>query len=194
MSIEKVKRIAIRDTYTIKSLISDLRKLRLTPSLLYAVGSEIIYSEWIQAKELFGTDSHITIQLEELLNYMQRDYEKQLIDGELHREIDTPSATLNTFLKETPIEFQSYVLQHPGSFIGGVLRASQANNDREYARLGRIEQGLRSDLAKNPRDSELWNQLRLVLWILGKYDEASEAYRMAKKNGWEKGKTKTVAI
>ncbi|MGY5877264.1 MAG: hypothetical protein RTU30_16045 [Candidatus Thorarchaeota archaeon] len=191
---EKRKRLHVRDTYSIKTLLTDIKKLRLTPSLLYTVGSEIIYFEWKQAKQEFGDDDPITIHLEELLNYMQTEYEEQLIEGELRREKDTPSYALNSFLKETPIEFQSYVLERSGDYIGGVLRAAQANNDREFARLTKVEEGLRVELKKSPNDPELWNQLRLVLWILGKYDEASDAYKKAKKLGWEKSKSKTVAI
>jgi tetratricopeptide (TPR) repeat protein len=195
MSAEKKSpRLPKRDAYTVKNLLSDLKKLKLTPSALYTIGTEIIYFEWKEAVEELGTDNEITIHLEELMNFMQTDYERRLLQGELRREKDTPNEAINTFLKETPIEFQSYVMKRPGPFVQGVLQAMHTQNEREIARYIRTENGVRKELEKHPKDPELWNQLRLVLWILGNYDDASDAYKKAKKLGWDKKKTKTVGI
>ena len=194
MSESKKSRVPTRSTYTVKTLLSDLKKLKLTPNTLYTIGTEIIYFECMQAKETLGEDDEVTIHLQELLSFMQTDYERRLLHGELRREKDTPNEAINTFLKETPIEFQSYVLNRPGPFVQGVLQAMQTQSSRDLDRYKRTEGGLRKDLEKHPKDSELWNQLRLVLWILGDYDGASDAYKKAKKLGWDKTKSKTVGI
>lgn len=51
-----------------------------------------------------------------------------------------------------------------------------------------------AELEKKPKDPELWNQIRLASWILGKHEESSVAFKKAKKLGWDKKKSKTVAI
>lgn len=194
-STEKKKsHIPVRSAYTVKNLLNDLKKLKLTPSTLYTVGTEVIYFEWKQAREDLGEEDEITIHLEELLNFMQTDYEKRLLQGELRREKDTPNEAINSFLRETPIEFQSYVLNRPGEFVQGVLQAMHTQSEREIARFRRMEQGIRKDLEKSPKEPELWNQLRLVLWVLGNYDDASDAFKKAKKLGWDKTKSKTVGL
>jgi len=191
---KKMSRLPIRDAYTVKSLLSDLKKLKLTPNTLYTVGTEILYYEWKEALDDLGENDEVTIHLEELMNFMQATYERRLIQGELRREKDTPNEAINAFLKETPIEFQSYVLKKQGPFIQGVLQAMHTQNEREMAHHKRTEKGIRDELEKHPKDPELWNQLRLTLWILGNYEEASDAYKKAKKLGWDKTKSKTVGI
>jgi len=188
------RKLPVRDVYTVKTLLNDLKKMKLTPSGLYTIGTEVVYYEWQKASDNLGNDDPIVVYLEELLNFMQTDYERRLIDGDLRREKDTPGATINSFLKETPMEFQSYALERPGVFISGVLRAAQVINKREIERYERIEKGLSVDLEESPGDPELWNQLRLALWILGRYDEASFAFKQAKKLGWDKKKSRTVAV
>ena len=183
-----------RDTYTIKTLLNDLKKLRLTPSTLYVIGTEIVYFELTTTQENLGSDDPITIHMTELLNYMQHDYERQLLTGELRREEDTPRSAINTFLKETPLEFQSYVLEHSGEFIQGVLRAAHTQSQREMKRLDRVEKGLRKDIEKDPRNPDLWFSLHLVLWITGRYEEASESFKKARKHGWDKKKSKIIGI
>jgi len=190
----KSPKIPSRSAYTVKNLLSDLKKLRLTPTTLYTIGSDILYFEWKEAIEELGADDEITIHLEELLKFMQTDYERRLLHGDLRREKDTPNEAINVFLKETPIEFQSYVLKRPGPFVQGVLHAMYTQSEREIERYRRTEKGLRIDLEKHPEDPELWNQLRLVLWILGDYDGASKAYKKARKLGWNKSKSKTVGV
>jgi len=194
MSAKEKSKLPRRDTYNIKTLLNDLKKLRLTPNLLYTVGTEVIYFEWQQALENLGADDEVVGHLKELLDFLQQDYEKRLVRGEIRREEDTPNAVINTFLKETPIEFQSYRLERSGEFISGVLRAAQVTNERDIARYKIIEGKLMKRLEENPSDSELWNELRLVLWILGRYEEASTAHKKAKKLGWEPSKSKTIGV
>jgi tetratricopeptide (TPR) repeat protein len=192
--MEMSKKLPVRDVYTVKMLLNDLKKMKLTPSGLYTIGTEVVYYEWQMAIDNLGENDPIVVYLEELLNFMQTDYERRLVEGDLRREKDTPGATINSFLKETPLEFQSYVLQRSGEFISGVLRAAQVINKREIERYERIENRLSAELEENPDNPELWNQLRLALWILGRYDEASFAFKQAKKLGWDKGKSRTVAV
>jgi tetratricopeptide (TPR) repeat protein len=188
------RKLPIRDIYTVRTLLNDLKKMNLTPGALYTIGTEVVYYEWQKANENLGDNDPVVVHLEELLNFMQSDYERRLLDGDLRREKDTPGATISSFLKETPMEFQSYVLERPGEFVSGVLRAAQVVSQREIERYGRMEKGLSVELEKKPNEPELWNQLRLALWILGRYDEASSAFKKAKKLGWDKKKSKTVAI
>ena len=183
-----------RDTYTIKNLLNDLKKIRLTPSILYIIGTEIIYYELTLAQTNLGSDDPITIQLEELLNYMQHEYERQLLAGELRRVDDTPRSALNAFLKETPVEFQSYVLNRNGEFIRGVLRAAHSQSQREIKRLDRVEKGLQKDLEKDDKNPDLWFSLHLVFWITGRYEEASDAFKKARKHGWDKKKSRIIGI
>jgi tetratricopeptide (TPR) repeat protein len=192
--MEMSRKLPVRDVYTVKTLLNDLKKMKLTPSGLYAIGTEVVYHEWQKAIDNLGENDPVVVHLEELLNFMQTDYERRLVEGDLRREKDTPGATINSFLKETPLEFQSYVLQRSGEFISGVLRAAQVINKREIERYDRIENRLSAELEENPDNPELWNQLRLALWILGRYDEASFAFKQAKKLGWDKGKSRTVAV
>ncbi|UCE08988.1 MAG: hypothetical protein JSW61_08310 [Candidatus Thorarchaeota archaeon] len=187
------RRLPIRDAYTVKTLLNDLKKLKLTPNVLYTIGTEVVYFEWQEATKSLGDNDPVTIHLGELLNFMRSDYERRLLAGDLRREKDTPSATINMFLKDTPVEFQSYALIRSGEFISGVLRAAQVVNTREIERYERMEKQLSAQLKEKPDDPETWNQHRLVLWILGRYDEASSAFKRAKKLGWDRKKTRTVA-
>jgi tetratricopeptide (TPR) repeat protein len=182
------------DTYTIRTLLTDLKRLKLTPNSLYLVGSEVIYYEWKRAEENLGPDDEVTTYLGELLNFMQNDYESRLLDGDIHREDATLPATLTTYLKETPSEFQSYTLERPGEVIRVALKAARTQSERDITRYERIEGTLRSRIANDPTNSELWNDLRITLWILGKYEEASSAYKKAKKFGWDRTESETVGV
>jgi hypothetical protein len=183
-----------RDTYSIKTLLNDIKKTRPTPGMLYIIGSEIIYYEWAQAENSLGPNDPVTIHLGELLEFLQSGYEKRLIQGELRRKSDTANATINTFLKETPIEFQSYTFERPGDFVQGVLKASLAQKRREIIRYERILEGVKRDLEKIPNDPNLWNMMRLSLWVLGRYDEANVAAKKAEKLGWNPKQSKIVGV
>jgi hypothetical protein len=139
-----------------------------------------------------GEDDSVVVHLKDLLSFMQNEYERRLIEGELRRKTDTTMGAINSFLKDTSMEFQSYVLKSSGEFISGVLRAAQVVSQREIDRYGRMERGLSAEIEEKPKDPELWNQLRLVLWILGRYDEASFAFKQPRVLGWDKKKTRTI--
>ena len=194
--MESIKpfKLPVRDTYTVKTFLNDLKKLRLTPSTLYVIGTEVVYFELTTAQENLSSDDPILVHLTELLNYMQYEYERQLLSGELRREEDTPRSAMTAFLKETPLEFQSYVLERPGDFIRGVLRTAHTQSEREMKRLDRVETGLRKDLEKDSRNPDLWFSLHLVLWITGRYEDASESFKKARKYGWDRKKSKIIGI
>lgn len=187
-------KITKRDVYTVKTLLNDLKKLKLTPNSLYLIGSEIMYYEWMQAKENIGEEDEVTVYLEELMSFMEEEYESRLVEGDIRREDDTLSATFTEYLNETSKEFQSYTLARNGEFVRGVLMAARTQSERDIERYERIEGSIRKKLDTNPNDSELWNELRIALWIQGKYEDASKAYKKAKKLGWDKSKTKTVGV
>ncbi|MFW9919494.1 MAG: hypothetical protein ACFFED_07830 [Candidatus Thorarchaeota archaeon] len=183
-----------RDTYTVKTLLNDLKKLRLTPNSLYIVGNEVLYFEWTEAVNNLGREDPIAAYLQELLTFMESDYEDRLVEGDIRREDDTIGATFTSYLKDTPSEFQSYTLERSGEFIRGVLMAAQSQSMRDLHRYAKIEQSLRKRLEEKPKDPDLWNEMRIALWIQGKYEEASEAHKKAKKLGWDRRKSKTVGV
>ncbi len=187
-------KITKRDVYSVKTLLNDLKKLKLTPNSLYLIGSEIVYYEWMQAKEILGEDDEITALLAELMTFMEEEYESRLVEGDIRREDDTLSHTFTEYLKETPIEFQGYTLARSGDFIRGVLMAAKTQSERDIIRYQRIETSIRKKLEGKPNDSELWNELRIALWIQGKYEDATGAYKKAKKLGWNKSKSKTIGV
>jgi len=190
----KSVKLTKRDTYTIKTLLGDLKKLKLTPNSLYIVGNEVLYFEWTEAAKNLGEEDPITAYLQELLSFMESEYEDRLVDGDIRREDDTIGATFTGYLKDTPPEFQSYSLERSGEYIRGVLMAAQSQSMRDIQRYDKIEQSLRKRLDSKPKDPDLWNELRIALWIQGKYDDASEAYKKAKKYGWDRRKSKTVGV
>ena len=190
----KPVKLTKRDTYTVKTLLNDLKKLKLTPNSLYIVGNEVLYYEWTEATNSLGADDQITAYLQELLSFMEREYEERLIDGDIRREDDTIGATFTGYLKDTPSEFQSYSLERSGEYIRGVLMAAQSQSMRDLQRYAKIEQALQKRIKDNPKNPDLWNELRIALWIQGKYDDASEAYKKAKKFGWDRRKSETVGV
>ncbi|MBE0525828.1 MAG: hypothetical protein IH631_02730, partial [Candidatus Thorarchaeota archaeon] len=94
-----------RTVYAVKDVLNDLKKIGPTPSILGRIGSELIYSEWMCCKDLLSDDHPVTSNLHDLLQYMENDYEQQLVSGELWRVSDTPQAALNDFLKGRSEEF-----------------------------------------------------------------------------------------
>ena len=73
-------------------------------------------------------------------------------------------------------------------------KSCRIESQREMKRLDRVEKGLRKDIETDPRNPDLWFSLHLVLWITGRYEEASESFKKARKNGWDKKKSKVIGI
>ena len=191
---DKKSILPVRDFYAVKDLMNDLKKIDPTPSVLDIIGSQLIYFEWSQAEQLLGDDNPITVQFAAILEFMQGGYEKLLVEGEFWRAKDTPRAALNQLTKGVPSEFLSYKLERDAEYIRNLLKSILKLRQEEIEEYKGIEKGVRKEIKENPEDPDLWNKLRLLLWILGKYPESSEAFRKAKKFGWDKSSSHLVAL
>ncbi|MHA1248012.1 MAG: hypothetical protein ACTSPE_11850 [Candidatus Thorarchaeota archaeon] len=190
---ERVK-LPKRKVYTVKSLMRDMMAIEATPTVVQKIGTEVIYFEWTCCREIFGDNHPVTVGLDMLLKFMQEDYERFLLEGELWRTADTPRAAINKFLKTLPPEVLDHELCRESEYIHSVLEAARQERLREIRRCKQIEKGLRAELKQSPDDPDLHNQLRLVLWLLGEYREASQEFKTAKKLGWAPDKSVLVAL
>ncbi|NHI83090.1 MAG: hypothetical protein EAX81_02130 [Candidatus Thorarchaeota archaeon] len=190
----KESKLTDRDAYTVRNLIADLKKIGCTPSVLDMVGREVVYFEWTQASDHLGPDHPVTIQLESLLEFMRGGCEQMLIEGELCRVADTPTSAINSAIKGAPKEFLSYRLIRSSDHIRNVLEQAMEERKREKKRYKAIEKGIRTQIGSNPDDPDLWNQLRLLLWLIGKYKDSNEAFKKAKKLGWKSENSGFVAV
>jgi tetratricopeptide (TPR) repeat protein len=183
-----------RKKYAVKDIMTDLKKIGPSPSLLNEIGSKLIYYEWSCSEQLLGDDHPITVHLSETLDFMEHGFERKLLEGEIWRVKDTPQAAINEFLKGRPSEFLEYTLDRPVEYIRGLLESVAANRKEEIKQYKRMEKSVRQEIKEDPENPELWNKLRLLLWIVGKYSEASEAFKTAKSFGWSKEKSAIVAL
>lgn len=174
--------------------MSDLKKIGPSPSLLGEIGSKLIYYEWSCCDNLLGNDHPVTVHLNETLDFMEHGYERRLVEGDLWRIKDTPQTAINDFLKGRPSEFLDYPLDRPSEYIRSLLESVAAARHEEIQHYKRIEAGIRQEIEADSENPELWNKLRLLLWIIGNYAEASEAFKTAKSLGWSKEKSAIVAL
>jgi tetratricopeptide (TPR) repeat protein len=185
---------ARRNKYTVKSLMSDLKKMGATPSVTDFIGSQCIYYEWNLCERDLGDDHPVTSHLAELLDFMQHGYEEQLVDGEFWRTKDTPAAAINAALRGRPTEFLTHVLDRPADYVYDLLEQAVASRRIELDEYAKIESGIRAELEADPDNPHLWNKLRLLLWLLGQYKKSSEAFQKAKRLGWDASNAKFVAL
>lgn len=185
---------ARRKKYTVKGLMSDLKKMGATPSVTDFIGSQCIYNEWNLCERDLGDDHPVTSHLAELLDFMQNGYEQQLVIGEFWRTKDTPAAAINAALRGRPTEFLTYVLDRPADYIYGLLEQAVASRKSELNEYKRFESGVRTEIESDPENFHLWNKLRLLLWLLGQYKESSEAFQKAKRLGWDASSAEFVAL
>jgi len=185
---------ARRQKYTVKSLMSDLKKIGATPSVTDFIGSRCIYFEWTLCERDLGDDHPVTSHLAELLDFMQHGYETQLVRGEFWRTKDTPAAAINAALRGRPTEFLTHVLDRPADHIYSLLEQAVASRESELDEYKRFESGIREELEADPDNSHLWNKLRLLLWLLGQYKESSKAFQKAKRLGWDASNAEFVAL
>jgi tetratricopeptide (TPR) repeat protein len=183
-----------RKKYAVKDIMTDLKKIGPSPSLLNEIGSKLIYYEWSCSEQLLGDDHPITVHLSETLDFMEHGFERKLLEGEIWRVKDTPQAAINEFLKGRPSEFLEHTLDRPVEYIRGLLESVAANRKDEIKQYKRMEKSVRQEIKDDPENPELWNKLRLLLWMVGKYSEASEAFKTAKSFGWSKEKSAIVAL
>jgi tetratricopeptide (TPR) repeat protein len=183
-----------REEYSVKDLMNDLKKIEPSPSVLSKIGTELIYYEWNCCGQALGADHPVTKHLEELLKFTQADYEAKLVQGELWRAKDTPRAALNDFLRERPQEFMNHTLDRPVEYIRGLLQSAASARKDEKKQYRKLEKAVRKEIKEDSENPELWNKLRLVLWIVGKYSESSEAFQTARKLGWSSEESALVAL
>ncbi len=183
-----------RKLYTVKDLMNDLKKLDATPSVLYHVGSELIYRELEWCRKTLGEDHTVTKNLTDLMDFMQHDYENQLVKGELWRVKDTPKSAINAFLSDRPEEFLSHPIGILSEQIQEVLKRADDIRSNEKKQYKKLEKGVRAEIKADKTNPDLWNKLRLLLWILGKYNESSEAFKTAKELGWSVDHNTLVAL
>jgi tetratricopeptide (TPR) repeat protein len=183
-----------REKYTVKTLMTDLKKINPTPTILRKIGTEIIYYEWTAADRLLGSDHPVTTNFYELLEYTEHGYEQELVQGKLWRIKDTPKLSLNRILTGRPTEFLTYVLERPAHYVRQVLVSTIEESTKELKKLERYEKVVRQVIDQNPDDPDSWNRLRVILWLMGNYTDATHAYRKAKRLGWNPETTKLVVI
>ncbi len=185
---------ARRKKYTVKGLMSDLKKIGATPSVTDFIGSQCIYNEWNLCERDLGEDHPVTSHLAELLDFMQHGYEEQLVGGEFWRTKDTPAAAINAALRGRPAEFLTHVLDRPADYVYDLLEQAVTSRKNEIDVYAKIESGIRAELESDPDNPHLWNKLRLLLWLLGQYKNSSEAFQKAKRLGWDASSAKFVAL
>ena len=183
-----------RKLYTIKDLMNDLKKIDATPSVLYTVGSELVYRELDWCRKTLGEDHLVTQNLVALMNFMQHDYEHLLVSGELWRVKDTPKAAINGFMKDKPEEFQNHCIGILSAQVQDVLKKADNSRREEKKQYKKLEKRVRAEIKADKKNPDLWNKLRILLWILGKYKESAEAFKTAKGYGWSLDSSTLVAI
>lgn len=193
MVVEEVK-LSAREKYRVKDVIADLKKIAPTPSITYKIGSQLIYYEYNICQQTLGAEDNVTSCLAKLLHFMQHDYERQLIEGELYKTSDTPRAALNRVAKEMTPETLKHVINRPADYIHGLLESAYETRRKEIARFKALEKAAQLEVKENPENSDAWNKLRLLLWIIGRYKEASQAFQKAKRLGWDPATSPIVGL
>ncbi len=183
-----------RNKYAVKDVMNDLKKISPTPSILSKIGSELIYYEWTCCQNLLSEDHPVTSNLHDLLQFMENEYEELLVKGELWRVKDTPRAALNDFLRGRSKEFLEYELDKPADQIYELLKTADKNRQTELKNFRKLAKVVKKEIKEDKNNPELWNKLRLVLWMAEKYNESSEAFKTAQELGWSPEKSALVAI
>ena len=183
-----------RKLYTVKDLMNDLKKIDATPSILYAVASELVYRELDWCRKTLGDDHLVTQNLQDLMQFMQQDYETQLVTGELWRVKDTPKSAINAFMRDRPEEFQKHCFGILSEQVQEVLKGADKSRREEKKQYKKLEKQVRLEIKADKKNPNLWNKLRVLLWILGKHAESSEAFKTAKELGWSVERSTLVAI
>lgn len=183
-----------RKKYAVKDVLNDLKKIGPTPTILAKIGSQLIYYEWTCCRGLLSDDHPVTSNLHALLQFMERDYEEQLVSGELWRIKDTPQAAINDFLKGRSKEFLEYKLDRSADSIRELLVTAKKNRKNEVKFYKNLAKLVKKEIKEDKEDPNLWNKLRLVLWMAEKYTESSEAMKTAKKLGWSPETSALVGI
>lgn len=183
-----------RTKYTVKDILNDLKKIGPSPSILSKIGSQLIYYEWTCCRNLLSDDHPVTSNLHDLLQFMERDYEQLLVTGELWRIKDTPRAALNDFLKGRSKEFLDYTLEKPADKIRVLLETAAKNRKAELKQFKKLAKLVKNEIKEDKDNPDLWNKLRLVLWMAEDYTQSSEAFKTARELGWSPETSALVAL
>jgi superfamily II DNA helicase RecQ len=183
-----------RKKYSVKDVLSDLKKIGATPTILSKIGSQLIYYEWTCCRTLLSDDHPVTSNLHALLEFMEHEYEQLLVSGELWRVKDTPQAAINDFLRGRSKEFLEYPLDRPADSIRELLVTASKNRKNEVKFYKNLTKLVKKEIKEDKKNPNLWNKLRLVLWMAEKYPESSEAFKTAKKFGWSPETSALVGI
>ena len=183
-----------RNKYAIKDVLNDLKKIGPTPNILENIGSQLIYYEWTCCRDLLSDDHPVTSNLYDLLQFMEHEYEHLLVSGELWRVKDTPTAALNDFLKGRSKEFLEYTLEKPADDIRGLLETAAKNRKNELKQFKKLAKLVKKEIKGDKNNPDLWNKLRLVLWMAEDYTGSSEAFKTARELGWSPETSALVAI
>ncbi len=187
-------RLTKRTEYAIKDVLNDLKKINPSPSIMHEVGSKLVYYEWTCADNLLSSDHPVTSNLRELLDFMENSFEHELVTGDLWRVADTPRSAINSFLKGRSKEFLDYTLERPPEYIYDLLQSLAKYRKEEIKQYKKLLKNVRKEIKEDSENAELWNKLRLLLWITENYKEAAEAFKTAKKLGWTAETSKLVAL
>jgi len=191
---EIMSQLPKRKKYAVKDVLNDLKKIGPSPTILSKIGSQLIYFEWTCCRNLLSDDHPVTSNLHDLLQFMENEYEQLLVTGELWRIKDTPQAALNDFLRGRSKEFLDYTLEKPADDIRGLLETAAKNRKNEVKFYKNLTKLVKKEIKEDKENPNLWNKLRLVLWMAEKYPESSEAMKTAKKFGWAPETSALVAI
>jgi hypothetical protein len=183
-----------RDEYRVKDFVNDLKKINPSPTIMYDIGSNLIYHEVRACEDSIGEGECVTTEMKELLQFMQNDYERDLLTGRLWRSRDTPRAAINKYIRDKPNVFLTHKLQATNTKVKSVLQDAAKEREREKKKLATFEKTVRKMAEESPENPEVWNRLRLLLWLTGKHSEASAAFRTAKKLGWNPETSNLVGI
>jgi len=194
MVVDIMSQITKRKKYAIKDLLNDLKKINPTPSIMGRIGSQLIYYEWTCCRNLLSDDHPVTTNLQDLLQFMENDYEQLLVTGELWRIKDTPQSAINDFLRGRSKEFLDYTLDRPAEQIYDLLKTSAKTRKDEIKYYKNLAKLVKKEIKDDNENANLWNKLRLVLWMAENYPESSEAFKTAKKFGWSVENSGIVAL
>jgi hypothetical protein len=174
--------------------MNDLKKLDATPSVLYDVGSELVYRELDWCRKTLGDDHLVTENLTDLMQFMQHDYENQLVTGQLWRAKDTPKSAINAFMRDKPEEFLEHSIGILSAQVQECLKNADESRRKEKKQYKKLEKRVRAEIKADKKNPNLWNKLRVLLWILGKHNESTEAFKTAKDLGWSEEASTLVAL
>ncbi len=186
--------LAKRNTYTVKSVFTDMKKINPSPGIAYEIGNRLVYHAWDCCVQYYGSEYSLTKNFHELLIFLQEGYEAKLVQGEYWRATDTPSAAIIAFLKDRPKEFLDFQFDRSPEYIYNLLKEIKKMRSEEIKKYKKIEKNLKKMVKAEPEDANLWNQYRLALWIVEKYKESSTAFQTAMKLGWNAEQKSVVAL